>query len=94
MKTAVRKALFSGVTIALLFASVATFAQGGGNGQGGSGGGNAHSAATAGMTHLGDPVSGPYAPHPMNMDTSMSKTAPDSTAMQQGDAQGAMKAAQ
>jgi hypothetical protein len=37
----------------------AAFAQGGGNGQGGSGGGNAHSAATAGMTHWGDPAPSP-----------------------------------
>jgi hypothetical protein len=44
---------------ALLFVSGAAFAQGGGNGQGGSGGGNAHSAATAGMTHWGDPVQSP-----------------------------------
>lgn len=47
---------------ALIFASAPAFAQGGGNGQGGSGGGNAHSAATAGMTHWGDP-----APSPMDM---------------------------
>lgn len=44
---------------ALAFASATAFAQGGGNGQGGSGGGNAHSAATAGMTHWGDPVQSP-----------------------------------
>lgn len=44
---------------ALVFASAPAFAQGGGNGQGGSGGGNAHSAATAGMTHWGDPVTSP-----------------------------------
>ncbi|MGF6571204.1 hypothetical protein ABH945_003325 [Paraburkholderia sp. GAS333] len=44
---------------ALLFASGPAFAQGGGNGQGGSGGGNAHSAATAGMTHWGDPAPSP-----------------------------------
>jgi hypothetical protein len=44
---------------AFLFAAGPAFAQGGGNGQGGSGGGNAHSAATAGMTHWGDPVQSP-----------------------------------
>jgi hypothetical protein len=44
---------------ALSAASGAAFAQGGGNGQGGSGGGNAHSAATAGMTHWGDPDPSP-----------------------------------
>ncbi|RDK02023.1 hypothetical protein [Paraburkholderia lacunae] len=36
-----------------------TFAQGGGNGQGGIGAGNAHGAATAGMTYHGDPVTSP-----------------------------------
>jgi hypothetical protein len=44
---------------ALVFISSSAFAQGGGNGQGGSGGGNAHSAATAGMTHWGDPAPSP-----------------------------------
>lgn len=61
---------------ALSFTSSAAFAQGGGNGQGGSGGGNAHSAATAGMTHWGDP-----APSPLDMmpGSRMRKTAsPDS----------------
>jgi hypothetical protein len=48
-----------GWVVALSAASGAAFAQGGGNGQGGSGGGNAHSAATAGMTHWGDPVPSP-----------------------------------
>jgi hypothetical protein len=51
-----------GCVAALSLASGAAFAQGGGNGQGGSGGGNAHSAATAGMTHWGDP-----APSPLDM---------------------------
>lgn len=44
---------------AFIISSGPAFAQGGGNGQGGSGGGNAHSAATAGMTHWGDPVQSP-----------------------------------
>jgi hypothetical protein len=48
-----------GCLAALSMASGAAFAQGGGNGQGGSGGGNAHSAATAGMTHWGDPAPSP-----------------------------------
>lgn len=48
-----------GCVAALSLASGAAFAQGGGNGQGGSGGGNAHSAATAGMTHWGDPAPSP-----------------------------------
>lgn len=51
-----------GGAAAVSTASGAAFAQGGGNGQGGSGGGNAHSAATAGMTHWGDP-----APSPLDM---------------------------
>ena len=55
----------STLNIVLVFAAVLSaagggaFAQGGGNGQGGSGGGNAHSAATAGMTHWGDPNPSP-----------------------------------
>jgi hypothetical protein len=53
-----------GCVVALSVASGAALAQGGGNGQGGSGGGNAHSAATAGMTHWGDPVSNPLDPMP------------------------------
>lgn len=48
-----------GCAVALSVASGATFAQGGGNGQGGTGGGNAHGAATAGMTHWGDPTPSP-----------------------------------
>lgn len=52
-----------GAIAALSVASGAALAQGG-NGHGGSGGGNAHSAATAGMTHWGDPVSNPLDPMP------------------------------
>jgi hypothetical protein len=59
---------------ALSFTSGAAFAQGGGNGQGGSGGGNAHSAATAGMTHWGDP-----APSPLDMMPGSGMRKPDST---------------
>jgi hypothetical protein len=67
MNKAMRKAMLAGVSVAFLCGSAAVFAQGGGNGNGGSGGGNAHSAATAGMTHWGDPVSGPTSPIPGNM---------------------------
>ncbi|CAB3792415.1 hypothetical protein LMG28614_03524 [Paraburkholderia ultramafica] len=48
-----------GCIAVLSVTSGAAFAQGGGNGNGGSGGGNAHSAATAGMTHWGDPAPSP-----------------------------------
>lgn len=67
MNKAMRKAMLAGVSVAFLCGSAAVFAQGGGNGNGGTGGGNAHSAATAGMTHWGDPVSGPTSPTPGNM---------------------------
>ena len=56
MDKAMRKVILAGVSVAFLFGSTAVFAQGGGNGNGGSGGGNAHGAATSGMTHWGDPV--------------------------------------
>jgi hypothetical protein len=94
MKTAAKKALFGSVSVALLLASAATFAQGGGNGQGGTGGGNAHGAATAGMTHWGDPVSGPYAPHPGDMASSRSTNGLDSTSMQASRSQAPMKSGQ
>ncbi|MFL9998125.1 hypothetical protein PQR34_37100 [Paraburkholderia sediminicola] len=55
MKYSLKFALACG-TVAAICATGAVFAQGGGNGNGGSGGGNAHGAATAGMTHQGDPV--------------------------------------
>lgn len=57
MKKAMLRIVVTGVSVASLCASAVVFAQGGGNGQGGTGGGNAHGAATAGMTHWGDPVS-------------------------------------
>jgi hypothetical protein len=56
MNKAMRKAMLAGVSVAFLCGSATAFAQGGGNGNGGSGGGNAHGAATSGMTHWGDPV--------------------------------------
>lgn len=67
MNDAMRKAMLAGVSVAFLCGSAAVFAQGGGNGNGGSGGGNAHSAATAGMTHWGDPVAMPTDNKPGNM---------------------------
>jgi hypothetical protein len=74
------------VLICGAFASTAVFAQGGGNGQGGTGGGNAHSAATAGMTYHGDPISSPMSPMysmpgAMSDATSMSIGKPSSQSM-------------
>jgi hypothetical protein len=57
VKDSLKFALACG-TVAAICATGAVFAQGG-NGNGGSGGGNAHGAATAAMTHHGDPVSIP-----------------------------------
>lgn len=83
-----------GCVTALSLASGAVFAQGGGNGQGGSGGGNAHSAATAGMTHWGDPVSNPLDPMPgaamKNADMAKGNPQP----MSSGDQMNGAKAAQ
>jgi hypothetical protein len=61
-----KRQIMLGWMAALSMASSAAFAQGGGNGQGGSGGGNAHSAATAGMTHWGDPAPSPLDTTPGN----------------------------
>jgi hypothetical protein len=96
MKTLVRKVLFAGVSLALLATSAVTFAQGGGNGQGGTGGGNSHGAATAGMTHWGDPVSGPNAINSINMPQPMrtNESSSTSTSMQPGNAQSEMKSPQ
>lgn len=52
--------VMAGVSAATLCVSSVTFAQAGGNGQGGIGAGNAHGAATAGMTYDGDPISSPW----------------------------------
>ncbi|MFM0120607.1 hypothetical protein P0D73_17300 [Paraburkholderia sp. RL18-101-BIB-B] len=83
-----------GCVAALSVANGAALAQGGGNGQGGSGGGNAHSAATAGMTNWGDPVSNPLDPMPgtimKNMDSANGKPQPVSP----GDSMNAGKPAQ
>ena len=59
MEKTMLKVVLAGVTVASLCVSATIFAQGGGNGQGGTGGGNAHGAATSGMTHWGDPVETP-----------------------------------
>ena len=53
MKYLTLKVVLTCVTLASICASGATFAQGGGNGNGGTGGGNAHGAATSGMTYHG-----------------------------------------
>ncbi|WP_409077027.1 hypothetical protein [Paraburkholderia sp. FT54] len=83
-----------GCAAALSVASGAALAQGGGNGQGGSGGGNAHSAATAGMTRWGDPVSNPLDPMPgttmKNMDSANGNPPP----MSPGDPMNPPKTAQ
>jgi hypothetical protein len=85
MKKAMLRIVVAGVSVASLFASASIFAQGGGNGQGGTGGGNAHGAATAGMTHWGDPVSstnsamsGTMQNSRMDKSTNMDPMAPDS----------------
>ncbi|SOE46847.1 hypothetical protein SAMN05414139_00129 [Burkholderia sp. D7] len=76
MSKVLGKAVLAGVSVAFLCGSAAAFAQGGGNGNGGSGGGNAHSAATAGMTHWGDPVAIPRSSMPGNMrNTAMDNSA-------------------
>jgi hypothetical protein len=73
-----------GCVAVLSVTSGAAFAQGGGNGNGGSGGGNAHSAATAGMTHWGDPAPSPLDVMPgsttkkmHSMDGGMKSMSPD-----------------
>jgi hypothetical protein len=67
MKYVTLKVVLTCVTLASICASGATFAQGGGNGNGGTGGGNAHGAATSGMTYHGDPVSSPINAMPGKM---------------------------
>jgi hypothetical protein len=77
---------FAAAVLSIAAASGAAFAQGGGNGQGGTGGGNAHSAATSGMTYHGDPANSPMARGPGNMmqtmgssDAGSQSMSPDST---------------
>jgi len=86
-----RKAMLAGVSVGFLCGSAAVFAQGGGNGNGGSGGGNAHSAATAGMTHWGDPVSTPTNTMPGNMQNPGMVNSSDMSMMPLNGAKGAAK---
>lgn len=72
-----------------VFLSTAAFAQGGGNGQGGTGGGNAHGAATAGKTYHGDPVSSSWTAMPgkitgsvWHTETGANTMSPDDTSKQ------------
>jgi len=88
MNKAMRKAMLAGVSMACLCGSAAVFAQGGGNGNGGSGGGNAHSAATAGMTHWGDPVATPTSSMPGNMQNQAMQNSADMGAMPTNSAKG------
>lgn len=92
MRKSMLKIMLGGV-VALSVASGAAFAQGG-NGNGGTGGGNAHSAATAGMTHWGDPIASPLDPMP---GSTMSKMDAKGNAMQpisQNDSMSASKTTQ
>jgi len=72
----------TGVSAASFCVSSVTFAQAGGNGQGGLGAGNAHGPATAGMTYHGDPISSPWVQLPAgwgdksDMNTSSSNVVP------------------
>jgi hypothetical protein len=70
------------------------FAQGGGNGQGGTGGGNAHSAATAGLTYHGDPATSPMAMWPGNPSKMMDSGSTDMHSMSSSDAMNPPKTAQ
>jgi hypothetical protein len=91
MNKAMRKAMLAGVSVAFLCGSAAVFAQGGGNGNGGSGGGNAHSAATAGMTHWGDPVATPTSSTPGNMQSPGMESSAGMSAMPPSGAKGVAK---
>ncbi|HEY1999893.1 hypothetical protein [Paraburkholderia sp.] len=64
MNKAILTVVTTGAVAAALCTSSVTFAQAGGNGQGGNGAGNAHGAATAGMTYGGDPISSPWVTKP------------------------------
>jgi len=81
MNKAMRKAMLAGVSVAFLCGSATVFAQGGGNGNCGSGGGNAHSAATSGMTHWGDPVATSTSSMPGNMQNPGMVNSADMSAM-------------
>lgn len=81
-------------TAALSMACGAAFAQGGGNGQGGTGGGNAHSAATAGMTYHGDPATSPMAMMSGSMSKKMDSSDTDMQPMSPNDPMNAPKTVQ
>ncbi|MDN7178312.1 hypothetical protein M0D69_09820 [Caballeronia sp. SEWSISQ10-4 2] len=91
MKKAMRKVILVGASLASLCASAAVFAQGGGNGNGGSGGGNAHGAATSGMTHWGDPVATRTNSMPANMQYQGMENSADMGAMAPNSAKGVVK---
>jgi hypothetical protein len=67
MNRAILTVVMTGVAAASFCMSSVTFAQAGGNGQGGIGAGNAHGAATAGMTYQGDPISSAWTTKPAGM---------------------------
>ena len=69
MRNSTLKIMLAAATLSM--ACGGAFAQGGGNGQGGTGGGNAHGAATAGMTYHGDPATSPLAMWPGNTSKTM-----------------------
>ncbi|WP_144141539.1 hypothetical protein [Paraburkholderia sp. BCC1884] len=92
MRKSMLKIMLGGVA-ALSLASGAAFAQGG-NGNGGTGGGNAHSAATAGMTHWGDPVANPLDPMPGSTMSKMDSSGSTMQPMSQNDTMSTAKASQ
>ncbi|WP_207003256.1 hypothetical protein [Trinickia mobilis] len=73
-------------TVAAICLTGAAFAAGSGMGNGGSGGGNAHSAATAGMTYHGDPVTSPLDTMPGKMENEMGKSQGSAHSMSPDDA--------
>lgn len=88
MEKVTLKVLVACAGTALLCATTATFAQGGGNGNGGSGGGGAHGASTAGMTYHSEPVTSLWNREPGKLtkkmavdDTGMPSMSPDNVAM-------------
>lgn len=89
MNKAILTAAMTGVAAISLCISSVTFAQGGGNGQGGSGAGNAHGAATAGMTYGGDPISSPWITKPAGFADNSSMPAAPSKPMANNDANSA-----
>jgi len=94
MRNSMQKWMLVGSTAISLAVCGTAFAQGGGNGQGGTGGGNAHSAATAGMTYRGDPVTSPTAAMPGNTMSKMDSSSTDMHAMSSSDSMNSDKTAQ